>query len=149
MAIANILAKKQKILYLGNLQPKRDWGYAPEYIETMWKILQQEQADDFVVGTGEQHSVLEFVEAAFSYVGLNYTDFVKTDQKYFRPTETDDLAADSSKIKRQIGWEPKVRFKELVKVMVDADMRRAGLKPLGEGDEFLRKQFPNRWWKVD
>ena len=149
MAIANILAKKQQFLYLGNLEPKRDWGFAPEYVEVMWQILQQNKPDDFVVGTGEQHSVREFVEQAFSYVGLNWEEYVKTDQKYFRPTETEDLAADSSKIKKIIGWEPKVRFKNLVKIMVDADMRKAGLKPIGEGDEFLRKQFPNRWWKID
>jgi len=149
MAIANILAKKQQFLYLGNLEPKRDWGYAPEYVEVMWQILQNKTPDDFVVGTGVQHSVREFVEQAFSYAGLNYDDYVRTDQKYFRPTETDDLAADSSKIKKAIGWEPKVKFKNLVKIMVDADMRRIGLKPIGEGDEFLRKQCPNRWWKTD
>jgi GDPmannose 4,6-dehydratase len=149
MAIANILAKKQQFLYLGNLEPKRDWGYAPEYVEVMWQILQNKTPDDFVVGTGVQHSVREFVEHAFSYVGLNCEDYLRTDQKYFRPTETDDLAADSRKINRVIGWEPKVKFKNLVKIMVDADMRRAGLKPIGEGDEFLRKQFPNRWWKTD
>jgi GDPmannose 4,6-dehydratase len=149
MAIANIIAKKQSFLYLGNLEPKRDWGYTPEYVEAMWQILQREQADDYVVGTGEQHSVREFAEQAFSYAGLNWENYVKNDEKYYRPTETEDLAADSSKIKRVIGWEPKVRFKELVKIMVDADMRKTGLKPIGEGDEFLRKQFPNRWWKID
>jgi GDPmannose 4,6-dehydratase len=149
MALANIIAKKQNFLYLGNLEPKRDWGYTPEYVEAMWQILQREQPDDYVVGTGEQHSVREFAEQAFSYAGLNYENYVKNDEKYYRPTETEDLAADSSKIKRVIGWEPKVRFKELVKIMVDADMCKAGLKQIGEGDEFLRKQFPNRWWKVD
>lgn len=149
MAIANILAKKQQLLYLGNLEPKRDWGYAPEYVEVMWQILQQNKPDDFVVGTGEQHSVKEFVQEAFSYVGLNWKEYVKTDQKYFRPTETEDLAADSSKIKKIIGWEPRILFRELVKIMIDSDMRKAGLKPIGEGDEILRKKFPNRWWKTD
>ena len=149
MALANIIAKKQNFLYLGNLEPKRDWGYTPEYVEAMWQILQLKQPDDYVVGTGEQHSVKEFAEQAFSYTGLNWENYVKTDEKYYRPTETEDLAANYSKIKRVIGWEPKVRFKELVKIMVDADMRKAGLKPIGEGDEFLRKQFPNRWWKID
>jgi GDPmannose 4,6-dehydratase len=149
MAIANIIAKKQKDLYLGNLEPKRDWGFAPEYVEVMWQILQQDKANDFVVGTGEQHSVREFLEEAFSYADLNFENYVKTDQKYFRPTETEDLAADSSKIRKIIGWKPKVRFKNLVKIMVDADMRKAGLKAIGEGDEFLRKSFPNRWWKID
>jgi GDPmannose 4,6-dehydratase len=112
MAIANIVNKKQKALYLGNLEPKRDWGFAPEYVEVMWQILQQAKADDFVVGTGEQHSVQEFVEEAFSYVGLNYEEYVKTDKNYFRPTETENLAADSRKIKKTIGWEPKKRFKD-------------------------------------
>jgi GDPmannose 4,6-dehydratase len=149
MAIANILAKKQQFLYLGNLEPKRDWGYTPEYVEVMWQILQNDAPEDFVVGTGKQHSVREFVEQAFSYVGLNSGKYLKTDQKYFRPTETEDLAADSRKLKNVIGWEPKVMFTDLVKIMVDADMRKVGLKPIGEGDEFLRKQYPNRWWKVD
>ena len=149
MAIANILAKKQQFLYLGNLEPKRDWGYAPEYVEVMWKILQKDEPDDYVVGTGKQHSVQEFVEEAFSYAGLDWQKYVKTDKTYFRPTETEDLAANSSKIKQAIGWEPKVQFKNFVKIMVDADMRKASLKPIGEGDEFIAKQFPNKWWKVD
>ena len=149
MAIANILAKRQQFLYLGNLEPKRDWGYAPEYVEVMWQILQNKIPDDFVVGTGIQHSVREFVEQAFSYAGLNCDDYVLTDKKYFRPTETEDLAADSSKIKKAIGWKPKVNFKNLVKIMVDADMRKAGIEPIGEGDEFLKKFCPNRWWQVD
>ncbi len=149
IAIANILAKKQQFLYLGNLAPKRDWGYAPEYVEAMWKILQQNAPDDFVVGTEEKHSVGELVEEAFSYVGLNSEKYVRTDEKYFRPLETQDLVADSAKIKKAIGWEPKIRFKDLVKIMVDADMRKIGLKPVGEGDEILRKEFPNRWWATD
>ena len=139
MAIANILAKKQSFLYLGNLEPKRDWGYAPEYVEVMWQILQQKEPDDFVVGTGEQHSVREFAEEAFSYVGLDWEKYVKIDPKYFRPTETEDLCADSRKIKKVIGWKPKVHFKDLVKIMVDADMRKVGLKPIGEGDKLLEE----------
>ena len=149
MAIANILAKKQRLLYLGNLEPKRDWGYTPEYVEVMWRILQQEKPDDFVVGTGEQHSVREFVELAFSYVGLNWEKYVEIDQKYYRPTETDDLVADSSKIKRMIGWKPRIRFKDLIKIMIDADMRKIGLSPIGEGDAILQKNFPTKWWGTD
>ncbi|MCW3998726.1 MAG: GDP-mannose 4,6-dehydratase [Candidatus Bathyarchaeota archaeon] len=149
MAVANILAKKQNLLYLGNMDAKRDWGYAPEYVEVMWQILQQQSPDDYVVGTGEQHSVKEFVAEAFSYAGLDWEKYTRIDQKYLRPTETEDLAADSRKIKRVIGWEPKIRFKELVKIMVDADMRKAGLTAIGEGDEIIKKKFPNRWWKVD
>jgi GDPmannose 4,6-dehydratase len=149
MAIANILANKQKVLFVGNLEPKRDWGYAPEYVEIMWRILQQNEPGDFVVGTGEQHSVREFIETAFEYVGLNWEDNVKIDPRYFRPTETEDLVADPRKITNVLGWKPKVRFKDLVKIMIDADMRKVGLKPIGEGDEFLRKKFTNCWWGVD
>ena len=149
MGVANILAKQQKTLYLGNLEPKRDWGYAPEYIEVMWRILQHETPGDYVVGTGEQHSVKEFVEEAFSYVGLNCEKHVKIDKKYFRPTETEDLVADSSKIKKVINWEPRIKFRDLVKIMVDADMRKMGLEPIGEGDAILRKIFRKKWWKID
>ena len=149
MAIANILAKKQKFLFIGNLEPKRDWGYTPEYVEMMWRILQQKESDDFVVGTGEQHSVKEFVEKAFEYVGLNWEENVKVDPRYFRPTETENLIADPRKITQTIGWTPRVRFKDLVKVMVDADMRKVGLQPIGEGDEYLQKEFSNRWWRTD
>jgi GDPmannose 4,6-dehydratase len=149
MAIANILAGKQRFLYLGNLEPKRDWGYAPEYVEVMWQILQQDKPDDYVVGTGEQHSVREFVEQAFSYAGLNWEKYVKTDQRYFRPTETEDLVADSTKIEKIVGWKPKIKFKDLIKIMVDADMRKVGMKAMGEGDATLRKTFPGKWWKID
>lgn len=149
MGIANILAKKQKTLYLGNLEPKRDWGFAPEYVEVMWRILQQKKPDDYVVGTGEQHSVREFVEEAFSYVGLNWEKHVGIDKKYFRPTETEDLVADSSKIKKIMKWEPRIKFSDLVKIMVDADMRKIGLEPIGEGDAILCRTFKKKWWLVD
>lgn len=149
IGIASILSKKQKILYLGNLKPKRDWGYAPEYVEIMWKILQQSIPDDYVIGTGEQHSVQEFVEEAFRYVGLKWDNYVEIDKKYYRPTETDNLIANSRKAKKILNWEPKIKFKDLIKIMVDADMRKLGLEPVGEGDSILLKKFPNRWWKVD
>jgi len=148
-AIANILAKKQKKLYLGNLESKRDWGYAPEYVEMMWKMLQNDEPEDFVIGTGEAHSVREFVEKAFSYAGLNWEEYVEIDPMYFRPTEPETLIADASKAEKKLGWKSKIRFEELVKIMVDADMRAIGLEPIGEGDEILEKKFPNRWWKVD
>ena len=148
-AIANILAGKQKKLYLGNLNAKRDWGFAPEYVEGMWKILQQKEPDDFVLGTGQAHSVREFVQAAFSYAGLNWKKYVLIDKRYFRPTEVKILKADPSKAKRILGWKPKVTFDDLVKIMVDADMRLLGLKPIGAGDKILQKKFPHRWWKVD
>lgn len=148
-AIASILVKKQKALYLGNLASKRDWGYAPEYVEVMVKMMQLEKPEDFVIGTGETHSVQEFVEQAFSYVDLDSEKYVKIDPRYLRPTETEELIADPRKAKRRLRWEPKIRFKELVKIMIDADMRKTGLKPVGEGDKTLQKIFPRKWWKTD
>jgi len=148
-AIAAILAKKQDYLYLGNLEAKRDWGFAPEYVEAMWRILQQDSPDDFILGTGESHSVKEFVEKVFSYVGLDWQKYVKIDQRYFRPTEVEELIADPTKAKEKLNWQPKITFKDLVKIMVDADMRVIGLKPIGEGDKILKEKFPERWWKID
>lgn len=148
-AIANILAGKQKILYLGNLDSKRDWGYAPEYVEMMFKVLQRNKPGDFLIGTGEAHLVREFVERAFSYVGFNCEKYVKIDPKYFRPTEAEELVADPEKAKRVLGWNPKIKFEDLIKIMVDADIRTVGLEPPGEGDKILRNMFPNRWWKKD
>jgi len=148
-AIAAILAKKQDYLYLGNLETKRDWGYAPEYVEMMWKMLQHNTPLDTVLGTGENHSVKEFVQEAFSYVGLDWEKYVKIDPRYFRPTDVRELIADSTKAKKNLGWQPKIKFKELVRIMVDADMRKVGLKPIGEGDKILKEKFPHRWWKVD
>jgi len=159
-AIANILSGKQKILYLGNLNAKRDWGYAPEYIRAMWLMLQQENPDDYVIGTGESHSVREFVERAFEYAGIEiewkgnganergivksveskWEDIIKpgdmiieVDPRYFRPTEVESLCADITKAKRKLGWEPIVKFSDLVKIMVDYDMLQNGLEPKGEG----------------
>ena len=148
-AIANIIAGKQKKLYLGNLEAKRDWGFAPEYIEGMWKILQQKKPDDFVLGTGESHSVKEFVKEAFSYVGLDWKKHVLIDKKYFRPTEVENLIADTHKAQKELKWKTRISFLDLTKIMVDADMRQLGLKPIGAGDRILRVKFPNRWWKVD
>lgn len=149
MAVANILAGTQTALFLGNLDAKRDWGYAPEYVEAMWKILQLEKPGDFVLGTGEVHSVKEFVEQAFSYVGLDHEKYIKIDPRYFRPTETGELVADPKKAREKIGWAPKIKFNDLVKIMVDADLRKRGLEPPGEGDKIMQSRFPNRWWKVD
>jgi GDPmannose 4,6-dehydratase len=136
-AIANILAGKQKKLYLGNLEAKRDWGYAPEYVKAMWLILQQEEPDDYVIGTGETHTVQEFLEEAFSYAGLKWQEYVEIDPRLFRPTEVELLIADASKAKKKLHWEPKITFKELVRIMVDADLEAAGLKPRGEGIKIL------------
>ncbi len=147
--IAKILAGKERHIYLGNLDAKRDWGYAPEYIECMWQMLQGDQPDDYVLGTAEAHYVREFLEEAFAYAGLNLDDHVKTAPRYFRPTETQELFADSTKAKTKLGWNPKIKFNDLVRIMLDADMRSAGLKPIGEGDAILKQKFPARWWKSD
>lgn len=147
-AIANLLANKVGKLYLGNLENKRDWGYAPEYVEIMWKMLQNNKPEDFVVGTGEAHSVREFLEEAFSYAGLNWEKYVEIDPMYFRPTEPETLIADATKAKKELQWSPKVKFKDLVRIMVDADMRAINLKPIGEGDKLLER-FRSRWWKTD
>jgi GDPmannose 4,6-dehydratase len=148
-AVAHILAKKQKKVYMGNMDAERDWGYAPEYVEMMWKMLQQKKPGDYVIGTGETHSVREFVDAAFSYAGLSWKKYVDCDERYLRPTEADNLAADTSKAKKDLGLNLKIKFKDLVKIMVDADMRAMGLDPVGEGDKLLAKKFPKRWWTVD
>lgn len=148
-ALANILAKKQEKVYLGNLDAKRDWGFAPEYAEVMWKILQNPAPEDFVIGTGETHSVREFLEEAFSYVDLNHEKYVETDPRYFRPTEVELLVADPGKARMRLGWDPKVKFKELVRIMVDADIKKTGLEPPGEGNALLEKKYPSRWWRVD
>jgi len=148
-AIAAILAKKQDYLYLGNLEAKRDWGYAPEYVEFMYKMLQNDKPEDFVIGTDETYSVKEFAKEAFSYVGLDWEKYVKIDSRYFRPTEVQELIADSTKAKKVLSWQPKIKFKELVRIMVDADMRKIALKPIGEGDKILKEKIPHRWWKID
>jgi GDPmannose 4,6-dehydratase len=140
-AIARILAGQERKLYLGNLDAKRDWGYAPEYVEAMWLMLQQDTPDDYVIGTGETHSVKEFVEAAFAYAGLDWQAYVEIDRQYFRPTEVDVLRADASKAKRQLGWEPRVSFRELVAIMVDADLQSVGLPAIGEGSRILSAKF--------
>ncbi len=121
-AVARIQAGIQKTLYLGNLDATRDWGYAPEYVEAMWMMLQMSEPDDFVVGTGTAHTVRSFCEAAFAHVGLDWTDYVRFDPKYTRPAEVDALVADASKIYKVLGWKPRVTMHELVQIMVDADV---------------------------
>ncbi|HEY5839132.1 MAG TPA: GDP-mannose 4,6-dehydratase [Pyrinomonadaceae bacterium] len=121
-AVARIKANLQDKLYLGNLDAKRDWGYAKEYVEAMWLMLQQDKPDDYVIATGETHSVSEFLEEAFSYADLDWRDYVEMDSKYLRPSEVELLVGDASKARNVLGWEPKVAFKDLVRLMVDADM---------------------------
>ncbi|MCX7816780.1 MAG: GDP-mannose 4,6-dehydratase [Syntrophales bacterium] len=158
-ALANILAGNQKKLYLGNLNAKRDWGFAPEYVEMMWLMLQQDKPDDYVIGTGESHSVREFVEIAFSYAGIEIEwigdgpqergivssircevdnikpgdTIIEIDPRYFRPTEVEHLQADITKAREKLNWQPRVTFSELVKIMVDYDLKMVGIEPPGEG----------------
>ena len=122
--VASIKLGLAEKLALGNLDAHRDWGFAGEYVEVMWKMLQQEKPDDYVVGTGQAHSVREFCEQAFGYVGLNYQDYVVQDQRFIRPSEVDRLIADPSKACKELGWVPRVGFKDLVEMMVEADLKR-------------------------
>lgn len=168
-ALAYILSGKQKKLYLGNLNAKRDWGFAPEYVEAMWLMLQQEEPDDYVLGTGESHSVREFVERAFNYAGVEIewrgsgieekgivknVDFkwdnilkpgqilIEIDPRYLRPTEVEHLQADIRKAREKLGWEKRVNFDELVMIMVDYDMKQFGIEPKGKGIKIcLQKGF--------
>lgn len=121
-AIARIKRGLQEKLYLGNLNARRDWGYAPEYVEAMWRMLQQDEPRDYVIATGQSHSVQDFVVAAFEYAGLDWEKYVEIDPLYYRPAEVDDLIGDASKTKAMMGWEPTTSFHELVCIMVDADM---------------------------
>ena len=121
-AAAAIKAGRQKALFLGNLDAKRDWGYAPEYVEAMWLMLQEDHPGDYVVATGETHSVLEFAVVAFEHAGITLSEFLKHDPRYDRPTEVDLLIGDPSKAKRVLGWEAKTKFHDLVKIMVDAEL---------------------------
>lgn len=131
-AVARIVAGKQKDIYMGNLDSKRDWGYAKDYVRAMWMMLQQEKPDDYVIATNETHEVREFLELAFNYVNLNWQDYVKFDERYLRPAEVDLLIGDSTKARTQLGWTPSVTFEELVALMVEADLQALGLSSPGE-----------------
>jgi len=173
-SIAKMLVGKQKTLYLGNLDAKRDWGFAPEYVETMYLMLQQDKPGDYVVGTGESHTVREFLETAFSYVGVTLRwegvgietkgivsaikenpcfdtnniqigqSLVEIDPYYFRPAEVDFLLSDISKAKRILGWEPRVKFDGLVKIMMDHDLKDVGIESAGHGVSII-KDFGFTW----
>jgi GDPmannose 4,6-dehydratase len=127
--IASILAGREEKLFLGNLDARRDWGYAPEYVEAMWLMLQQAKPQDFVIATGEMHSVREFVELAFGMVRLNWKDYVEIDPRYFRPAEVDELCGDYSRAREILAWQPRTPFTQLVELMVRADLADAGLDP--------------------
>jgi GDPmannose 4,6-dehydratase len=145
--VAAILAGKEDSLYLGNLEARRDWGYAPEYVEAIWQMLQQEAAEDYVLGTGEAHSVREFVEEAFAYAGLDWRKYVKKSERYLRPLEVDMLVANPRKAKAKLGWEPRITFRDLVAIMVDADVEAAGLISRGTGKAILEQKIGhwNQW----
>lgn len=132
-AIGRIKHGLQRVLFLGNLEAKRDWGHAADYVEAMWLMLQQPKPDDYVIGTGETHSVREFLEVAFVHAGLDYREFVRFDQQYVRPAEVDLLLADTRKAETKLGWKPKVGFKELVAQMVETDMELAAREKRARG----------------
>ena len=136
-AVARIKYGLEEKLYLGNLDAKRDWGYAGDYVKAMWLMLQQEKPDDFVIATGESHSVKEFVIEAFGYADLDWSTHVVIDSKYFRPTEVDFLQGDATKAEKKLGWRPEIRFKDLVKMMVDADIKE--LNDMKHSKDVIRK----------
>jgi GDPmannose 4,6-dehydratase len=142
-AVAAIRAGLERRLYLGNLEARRDWGYAPDYVRAMWLMLQRESPDDYVIGTGEAHSVREFCELAFSVAGLDWREYVEVDPRYFRPAEVDHLLADASKARRVLGWEPSISFAELVRTMVEADIADLE-RTLGGGRAALRSSASNQ-----
>lgn len=146
-ALAMIRAGKQRTLYLGNLDARRDWGYAPEYVEAMVVMMNQEQAGDYVIGTGEAHSIREFLDEAFGYVDMDWREYVKIDPRYYRPTEVDHLLSDPSRAREALGWEARIRFPDLVRIMVDADLERLGLDSPGAGSRLVREKFSSwhRW----
>jgi GDPmannose 4,6-dehydratase len=126
--IATILAGKAEHLFLGNLDAKRDWGYAKEYVEAMWQMLQQEEPDDYVIATGEMHSVRELCDVAYGLAGLDWQQYVRVDPRYFRPTEVDELCGDATKARDKLGWQARTRFNDLVALMLDHDLREAGVE---------------------
>lgn len=138
-AVARIVAGKQKKIYMGNLDAKRDWGYAKDYVRAMWLMLQQPEPDDYVIATGETHSVREFLDLAFGYVNLNWQDYVEFDDRYLRPAEVELLIGDPTKAKQKLGWQPSVTFEQLVALMVEADLKALGQEsPNGNGAQVIQ-----------
>ena len=138
--LANIVAGNEKTIYLGNLSAKRDWGYAPEYVEAMWLMLQQDKPDDYVIGTGKTHSIEEFLQEAFSYLNLDWKKHIEIDSRLFRPTEVENLKSDPSFAKRKLNWSPRVSFKDLVRIMVDADLEILHMPCPGEGRRIIQEK---------
>lgn len=151
-AIARIVTGKQKKIYMGNLDAKRDWGYAKDYVKAMWLMLQQDKPDDYVIATGETHSVQEFLNLAFGYVNLDWQNYVEFDERYLRPAEVELLIGDPSKARKQLGWEPTVTFEQLVALMVEADLQALGhISTNGNGSQLsgdlatIRQQIGNQF----
>jgi GDPmannose 4,6-dehydratase len=144
-SIARILAGKQEKIVLGNLDAKRDWGFAPDYVEAMWRMLQMDEPDDYIIGTEWSQTIWAFLASALDYAGLT-TANITTSAANKRPTDVPELRADAT---REIGWRPTIYYDDLVKIMVDADMRAEGLEPIGEGDEIIAKKYPDKWWEGD
>jgi len=142
-AVAKIALGLEKYITLGNLDAKRDWGYAPEYVESMWLMLQHQRADDYVIATSETHSVKEFLEKAFKIVGLNWEEHIKVDNRFFRPLDVDILQGDFSKAENELSWKPKVRFDKLVEIMVKEDIERWGRWKKGEHFPWDASNYPN------
>ncbi|MFW9804157.1 MAG: GDP-mannose 4,6-dehydratase [Candidatus Thorarchaeota archaeon] len=138
-AAAHILDKRQETLYLGNLEARRDWGYAPEYVVCMTKILNHKPASDFILGTGKSYSVRDFLQFCFDYVGLDWSDYVEIDPRYFRPAEVENLESDPTKAKRELGWSPKILAPDLAKILVDYELSALGLEHPNESEKILRK----------
>jgi GDPmannose 4,6-dehydratase len=132
-ALARIEAGLQDKLFLGNLEAKRDWGYTPDYTDAMWRILQADEPDDYVIATGEMYSVRDFLDEAAAHIGLNWQDVVEFDERYLRPAEVDALQGDPTKAREKLGWTPTVKFKELVQIMVDADREQLADQLAGRG----------------
>ena len=139
-AVARVVAGKQEKLLLGNLEARKDWGFAPDFVECAWMILQQEKADDFVIGTGESHSLKDFLSGAFGYVGLDWKKHVEIDSRLFRPAEVSDILADTTKARRVLGWSPKVSFEELIMIMMDYDLEEENCAVPGRGLDILRRK---------
>lgn len=149
LAVANILAGKQDSLELGLLTTKIDWGFAPEYVDVMWRTLQEKHPREYVIGTGETHSVREFVDVAFDYADLDPEKYLKFSEVCVRPVDEKVLLAKTDLAQDILNWKPKIRFKDLVKIMIDADSRKVGIGAIGEGDDAIRKNFKDKWWEGD
>lgn len=149
-SIARIKVGLDKKLYLGNLEARRDWGFAPEYVEAMHMMLQQDSPDDYVIATGQTHSVKEFLEETFAYAGLgDFKQYVEVDPRYFRPAEVESLIGDATKAKEKLGFTSKITFSDLCKIMVDSDLKALSIHTPGEGEKILQEKFPTKWWNRD